>query len=167
MRRLYIPNSSTVLLVLYLISYHDRWSPNDQLLTVHWQISWLPAPRAQSYASILIQWSSDLCAVRRPSPGQGEIYTSKGDFATYFSFQYAHSHSLCVAYAHTILFVDCHKRIIKSPWVQFYLSLACVESTECRALRPIRFFMLYIHCKKLFLAWIKDITYYFDGLKTI
>ena len=30
-------------------------SPNDQLLTIHWQISWLPAPWAQPYASILIQ----------------------------------------------------------------------------------------------------------------
>ena len=32
-------------------------SLNVQLLTIHWQISWLPAPRAQSYASNLILWS--------------------------------------------------------------------------------------------------------------
>ena len=31
-------------------------SPNDQLLTVHWQISWLPAPGAWSYTSILIHY---------------------------------------------------------------------------------------------------------------
>ena len=30
-------------------------SPNDQILTIHWQISWLPALWAWSYASILIQ----------------------------------------------------------------------------------------------------------------
>ena len=35
-------------------------SPNDQLLTIHWQISWLPALLAWSYASISIQ-----CSIRR------------------------------------------------------------------------------------------------------
>ena len=30
---------------------------NDHLCTVHLQISWLPAPRAWLYASILIRWS--------------------------------------------------------------------------------------------------------------
>ena len=27
---------------------------NDQLFTIHWQISWLPAPRAHAYASIRV-----------------------------------------------------------------------------------------------------------------
>ena len=43
-----------------------------------------------------------------------EPYASKGDFATYFPFRYAHRKSLYVAYVHIRLFVDCHNRIIKS-----------------------------------------------------
>ena len=38
--------------------------PNDLLHTIHRQISWLPAPRAQACASILIQWI--ICSEYRP-----------------------------------------------------------------------------------------------------
>ena len=46
----------------------------------------------------------------RPSPGHGETNTINHDFATYFPFQYAHSLSMHVVYAHTSLFADCHCR---------------------------------------------------------
>ena len=70
--------------------------PNVHLLTVHRQISWLLAPWAQAYVSILIShgnlWHVNWSEQDPKSVGQnvctklqrGESFTSKGDFATCF-----------------------------------------------------------------------------------
>ena len=50
--------------------------PDDQLLTIHWQISWLPAPGARSYASILIQGMLCYCIeTYKPFTSVGPTFT--------------------------------------------------------------------------------------------
>ena len=56
--RLKMDEKSIKCKALFLFLPHSLYnlhhgSPNDQLLTEHWLISWLPAPKARSYASIL------------------------------------------------------------------------------------------------------------------